>query len=307
MIKTIKPLARRALACLLAVLMVADPVAAATVTISSVPLATSSGANILPNLLFTLDSSGSMGWNYLPDYVNDTNKCLSTSSGGTSCQAGDPPFYAADFNGVAYNPNVYYKPGLTSSNTTVLSAPLDPTAVPDDAYGAQSTSNTNVTTSITDRQFCNSNNVCKRNGADSAGTTLTSGTDAAGNTVSAGRFPYRTHASNSSTQIFGLPEMMPMGNFSRSGTTVTVTTTAAHGLSTGDVIYVTGASTSSLNTNAVAVTRVNANSFTYTSGSSGTAASQIAQFRKHSTGSWTRSASVVTVSASRPLTLRSLR
>ena len=69
----------------------------ASVTISTVPLATSSGANILPNLLFTLDTSGSMSWDYLPDYVNDSFKCLTQGSGAasfsgsTTCNLGDPP------------------------------------------------------------------------------------------------------------------------------------------------------------------------------------------------------------------------
>ena len=33
-------------------------------------LASAGGNNILPNLLFTLDNSGSMNWDFIPDYVN---------------------------------------------------------------------------------------------------------------------------------------------------------------------------------------------------------------------------------------------
>src|SRR5574342_1261212 len=65
--------------------LAARPALAATVTISSTPLATAGGSGILPNLLFTLDASGSMDWDYLPDYVNDNNKCMTRSGGSTNC------------------------------------------------------------------------------------------------------------------------------------------------------------------------------------------------------------------------------
>src|SRR2546422_11567856 len=49
----------------------ASQTALAPVTdISSIPLATSGGANILPNLLFDLDDSGSMQGGFMPDYVS---------------------------------------------------------------------------------------------------------------------------------------------------------------------------------------------------------------------------------------------
>jgi len=72
-----------------------------------VPLASTFGANLLPNVLFTLDDSGSMAWDYLPDYVNDANKCMNKSDGTTACLFGDPPYSAGGpqgFNGVGYDP-----------------------------------------------------------------------------------------------------------------------------------------------------------------------------------------------------------
>ena len=256
---TLKSFARRLITQVLIALLAIEPVMAATVTISSVPLATSSASAILPNLLFVLDSSGSMDWNYLPDYVNDSRMCMPDSGDDTVCSSSEAPFMGGGsngLNGVGYDPNVYYKPGLTYTGATVLTAPLTVTSVPNDAYGAQSTSNTNITTGIGDRSFCNANGVCKRNGALSDGSALISGTDASGSTLSAGRFPYRTHASNSSTAIFGLPETMSMGTFVRASgsTTVTVTTIEPHGLVTGNIIYTANAPATSMNLNAVSVT-----------------------------------------------------
>jgi type IV pilus assembly protein PilY1 len=277
----------------------AQPAAAGTVTISSTPLATAGGSSILPNLLFVLDSSGSMDWEYLGDYVNDSGKCMLRSSDSTTCTAGDPPYSAGGvngFNGVAYDPMYNYRPGLKSDGTTVLASPLTVTSVPNDAYGAQSSSNSNLTTGVQDLRYCNSNNVCKRNGADNAGTTLVSGTDYLGRTMGAGRFPYRTHDSNSSTQIFGLPEMMAIGTFTRSSGTVTVTTIAPHGLATNDRVYVTGSGTSNIDIDAGQVTVVDANTFTYTNGTGSTSSRQ-ASYRKHSTGSFSRSSTTVTVTA----------
>jgi len=48
------------------------PSYAATVNLATVPLATATTTNVLPNLMFTLDDSGSMDSNYLPDWVDDS-------------------------------------------------------------------------------------------------------------------------------------------------------------------------------------------------------------------------------------------
>src|SRR5687767_13333538 len=89
------------------------------------PNATSS---VRANIMFILDDSGSMGWDYMPDYVNDAHAPTGTpattagcfdsgdDSSGTitgdpdACIFGDPPFNSADFNSIYYNPNIYYRP-----------------------------------------------------------------------------------------------------------------------------------------------------------------------------------------------------
>src|SRR2546426_7550526 len=79
------------------------------------------------------------------------------------------------------------------------------------------------------------------------GLTLVSGTDDSGHAMSAGQFPYRTNKSNASFKIVSgaqtmairLPEMMPIGSFSRSSSSVTATTVESHGLTTSDKVFVT--------------------------------------------------------------------
>lgn len=307
--------------------MVGETAFAAVTDVANVPLATSGGTTILPNLLFDLDDSGSMDWDFMPDYVSpntggvaltQSKPCMNNSSGSTACNPGDPPYAAggaSGFNGVAYDPNFYYRAGINQNGQPLLNPPsglplgnpVSTTSVPDDVYShspyGSSTTNVNLATQIPDRQYCNksSGGVCKRSGADTSGI-LVSGTaffDSSGTNsvaLSAGQFPYRTNPSNASTAIFGLPEMMSIASFTRSSTTVTATTVEAHGLTTSDRIYVP--SPSSVAVNCVAVTSVTANSFTYTTSTSGTVSPTNGSYRKCLAGSWAISGGTVTVSTS---------
>ena len=299
-------LIKRLLACGLAANLAAQP-AFAQVTISQLPLASAGGSNILPNLLFTLDNSGSMNWDFNPDYVNPAtsgmpnNPCMTDTNGSTLCVAGDPPFSAGGqsaMNGVGYDPDFSYLSGVDSNGQPHVNPPsgtLTSTSTPNDAWGVQFSGTADLTTSVQDRRYCNSNGVCKRNGQDDASGNLVSGTDDLGHTMSAGEFPYRTNASNSSTATFGLPEMMQIGTFTRSATTVTATTVEAHGLTTSDNVFVTSG-TSGLSVTCLPVTSTaNANTFTYTSGSSGTIAATAASYRKCASGTFSRSSGIVTV------------
>jgi len=63
--------------------------------LATVPLANSPTITIQPNLLFILDDSGSMSWDFMPDWANS----------GT-----DSLFRNASYNTVAYNPSVRYLP-----------------------------------------------------------------------------------------------------------------------------------------------------------------------------------------------------
>jgi len=63
--------------------------------LATIPLANSPTLTIQPNLLFILDDSGSMSWDYMPDWANS----------GT-----DSLFRNASYNTVAYNPSIRYLP-----------------------------------------------------------------------------------------------------------------------------------------------------------------------------------------------------
>ena len=93
----------------------------AATDLSSVPLPTytvGSTVDIKPNILMVLDDSGSMDWDYLPDWANDTPNNYSaptTGSAGadslwTPNSSNLPAFlyYNSSFNGLAYNPAIVY-------------------------------------------------------------------------------------------------------------------------------------------------------------------------------------------------------
>jgi type IV pilus assembly protein PilY1 len=136
--------------------MISISVYAATTDISSVPLNTytaTSSADVKPNVLYILDDSGSMGWDYLPDWANDNS----------------PPGYYyknSSFNGVAYNPAIKYTPPVTYNSDGTLNSTKYPSmtgssaatggdsaatsaspnwkAVPNDGFGVQSTATSNL-------------------------------------------------------------------------------------------------------------------------------------------------------------------
>jgi type IV pilus assembly protein PilY1 len=171
---------------------------AAVTDISSAPLITSSTSSVLPNVIFVLDDSGSMEWDYLPDWSNDahcknttggyTTGCCSTSGDGGSTGAiacwvnnindnvpvgtsrGHPPFLSSDFNGVYYNPTITYTPPLNADgssypNLNNSTTSTQWTSVKNDAYSVQNTTSTNLITNFPDLEWCTNSNYtdCLRN------------------------------------------------------------------------------------------------------------------------------------------------
>jgi type IV pilus assembly protein PilY1 len=148
---------------------------AAVTDLSSVPLNTYSAAtstDVKPNVFFILDDSGSMDWDYMPDWA-----CASYSTQNSSCaNAGQNPasarseflFRNAAYNGSYYNPAVRYVTPLavdadgsinrtaypsqtgtstdTGGDANASSTTRNWHAVKDDAYGIQSTSTSNLQT-----------------------------------------------------------------------------------------------------------------------------------------------------------------
>ncbi len=111
----LKSLAVRPLPVCVAFLIAAPAVWADTTNISDQPLATLPNVSAAPNLLFILDSSGSMASAYMPDDMNRT------AAYG---------FYSAQCNGVAYDPSHTYTPPVDYAGTAYI-PPTYPTAYTD--------------------------------------------------------------------------------------------------------------------------------------------------------------------------------
>ena len=173
--------------------------------ISSIPLIVASPSSVQPNLMFVLDDSGSMNFDFLPDLINGTASITATtgdiklcrSTGATSSTAtgtfgascctnnsesaacwvdstsraapfnsrGHPPFLAAGFNGLAYNPDTLYLPPVDYTGTSAPNV-TNYTAVANDYYGIQSTTTIDLTTQFPDLAWCtdSSHADCLRNG-----------------------------------------------------------------------------------------------------------------------------------------------
>jgi type IV pilus assembly protein PilY1 len=114
---------------------------AQTTDISQTPLASASNLSVLPNLMFLLDDSGSMMWDFIPDntervlpsserrYFSNNHTCkpkgILTTSGTAAlnglpanhCDRGDPPLFSVQHNGMYYNPQYTYRPPLNFDGT----------------------------------------------------------------------------------------------------------------------------------------------------------------------------------------------
>ena len=83
-------------------------VQAASVTLATSPLATSTTTTVKPNVILMMDDSGSMGSDYLPDNV----KSFSGKYGYNSSQC----------NGIYYDPTITYSPPVDSTGTSYTPA-----------------------------------------------------------------------------------------------------------------------------------------------------------------------------------------
>jgi type IV pilus assembly protein PilY1 len=103
----IRLLAQRIIALLFAAMPL---VHAGNLNISNEPLNSGIKLHPKPNLMFILDDSGSMDWDYMPDYVNDSRCVFSDGGSLGSCRLGDPPYSSSGYNTVYYNPTIRYRP-----------------------------------------------------------------------------------------------------------------------------------------------------------------------------------------------------
>ncbi|MBI3526683.1 MAG: PQQ-binding-like beta-propeller repeat protein [Betaproteobacteria bacterium] len=129
---------------------------AALTDIASAPMANTASSVVKPNLMFLLDASGSMNWDFMPDSVDFDPACKSTGSSLTNCSFADPPHNSAQFNGIYYNPTITYTPAVNYDGTSFPSYTTW-TAVPNDAFGIQFSGTIDLTTAYPDTVWCNTN------------------------------------------------------------------------------------------------------------------------------------------------------
>jgi len=180
----------KAIARALLVLAAAANLNAAT-DLATVPLVTSSNSSVLPNILFILDDSGSMDWDYLPDWANDS------VNGNPVASTYPYLFQNSSYNGVAYNPAVTYAPptfftAAGASDTTTYPSMTGTSAatggdasassgapnwrsVRNDGYGIQSSAYSNVEASarywtIVPGEYCSNASLRSCNAQSAAST-----------------------------------------------------------------------------------------------------------------------------------------
>lgn len=113
--------------------------AAAATDISTVPVFSSTppAVQVKPNIMFIMDDSGSMGWDYMPDQASAFDR----DSNG-NLKFGHP---SAHCNGVYYNPATTYAPPVYADGTSYPNSNF--TAAPVDGYGL-TTGTVNLSTSF---------------------------------------------------------------------------------------------------------------------------------------------------------------
>ncbi|KPU92212.1 hypothetical protein APR50_24115 [Variovorax paradoxus] len=104
----------------------------AATEISDVPLITSPNVQALPNLMFVLDDSGSMAYEYMPDNMSGTTRY---------------GYWSSQCNGVAYNPALTYTPPIKADGTSYANATFG--SAWSDGFGQTGSDNLGATTTET--------------------------------------------------------------------------------------------------------------------------------------------------------------
>ena len=206
-----QPAFQKPCAAILAATLAFQPLAAYAapigVTLAQVPI---QGLNpVKPNIVFTMDDSGSMGWDYLPDYVGYAGAGIAhcrdgLQCGGATSQPGsgyvfsryDPPVRSSSYNGVFYDPFAGYRPGKKADGTDLPCEGTDATcgapwtSVFDNGFagypGANSGTTIDLTTGYPDTVWCwksgptalekqtadTNGSVCRRNGRAYSAVTV---------------------------------------------------------------------------------------------------------------------------------------
>lgn len=184
------------------VLALSFPAKAELTDLADTPLVNDAGSAVKPNMMFILDNSGSMDFNFLPDYVgysgpwgqtNNSNKCRSNKTSFRECdgtkddgnaptEGGDAPVYSPDFNKAYYNPEIRYRPPVNPCDTSqTLPSMTDPTSVRVRGHAIdnacqQTSAQVNIKENYPERVYCKNSDDsatssnCRRNGIDGSTT-----------------------------------------------------------------------------------------------------------------------------------------
>jgi len=127
---------------LLAMILAAAPAAwAGTTDISTQPLVTLPTAQAKPNLLFVMDSSGSMNWSYMPDNLGNSVSINNEPWDGHNGRKNWYGYWSPQCNGLAFDPSADYSPPLKADGTSYSHASFTNAA----ADGYASAGNTTFT------------------------------------------------------------------------------------------------------------------------------------------------------------------
>ena len=97
---------------------------AAGIELATSPMANSATTTVKPNLMFVLDDSGSMDWDYMPDVSRNF--------------ANNYGFNSGQCNGIYYNPSVTYSPPVKADGTPLNATATSFTAAYKDGYSTSS-------------------------------------------------------------------------------------------------------------------------------------------------------------------------
>jgi type IV pilus assembly protein PilY1 len=135
--RSTKGLPRRALlaaSALAAMLATGAPAQAAVTDLTDEPIATQSSTSTAPNVMFILDDSGSMDWDYMPGSGTAADPSLITNTSGSY------GYKSSQCNGLAYDPKQTYTPPVKWNGVSYPDASY--TGVWTDGYTPRFTGNT---------------------------------------------------------------------------------------------------------------------------------------------------------------------
>ena len=170
--------------------------------ISTTPLTNSVSTQVKPNIMFIVDDSGSMASRFMPEEVDGSNvdkaRCSNSSCSTTTAGIeGNPPWYAAQFNTIYYNPKVTYLRAVNADGTLMPNFGSPWTSVKVNGFVGSAT--INLVTGYPEVVYCKddeddpySATLCRRNGINTTNPFVYNSTAANGfpNGTSSGSFRY---------------------------------------------------------------------------------------------------------------------